>query len=124
MNKLIANEDYTLDVTPSGGWSPNGTETPTPASRASATGGKKMVINKIGWTPMGCTLAGCTWSSGFSMGVSATAAKVKADGLPVVREGDTGICNGSFTNNSSGATVPCSCSLEVSSAGQTKAKAK
>ena len=50
--------------------------------------------------------------------VVASGINTKAGYLPVLREEDTGTCVGSWTNTSSGATVPCECSVEILDAGQ------
>jgi hypothetical protein len=79
----------------------------------------------IVWTALGCpfTSATHTFVSGGGS-VSPTATKTKANGQLVLRKGDTGTCAGGWTNDSSGAAVPCACDVEISDAGQTKAKAQ
>jgi len=56
--------------------------------------------------------------------IQTSAQKVKASLVPVHRQGDSSLvgCIGSWTNISSGATVPCSCGVEISEAGQDKVK--
>ena len=75
----------------------------------------------VGTAPCPFTKAGFTFVSG-SGSILSTAIKVKAEGKAILRLNDTGLCSGTWTNNSSGATVPCACNLKISDAGQTKVK--
>ena len=66
-------------------------------------------------------VAGTVTGSGT---INPTAVKVKADALAVVREGDTGTLTGTGTNPAPPpATLPVSGPVEISAAGQVKAKA-
>lgn len=58
--------------------------------------------------------------------IAPSATKTKAEGGLVLREGDASAagCIGSWTNNSTSATVPCACGVEISAAGQDKVKAQ
>lgn len=58
--------------------------------------------------------------------ISATATKTKADGIVVLRKGDTGSCAGSWKNklDPPGDVSNCTCDIEISDAGQTKVKAQ
>lgn len=78
------------------------------------------------------TFAGHTFVAGV-VNIVATSASTKAENLIVLREGDANTllsappgtgCIGSWTNDSSGVTVPCQCNVEISDAGQDKVKAQ
>ena len=78
------------------------------------------------WTVAGCpfTSALYTFVSGVGK-ITATALKVKADGVLVLREGDTGTCAGGWTLTANPFTAqPCTCNLEITDAGQTTVKAQ
>lgn len=71
--------------------------------------------------------AGCPFTSPthtFVAGagsIAATAAKVTADSLPVLRVGDTGVCVGAWIGPPIAfPPVPCLCTVEISDAGQDK----
>lgn len=71
------------------------------------------------------TSATHTFVSGAAT-IAPSTTKVKADTQLVLRVGDASTvgCIGSWTNNSTGATVACSCGCEISDAGQDKVKAQ
>jgi hypothetical protein len=124
--KEIANEDRVIVITSNGPW------TPGPATgmtwieiKAGKTklSNKFAMINQISWVALGCTFGGHTFVSGGSVeAIMATATKCKCDNMFVLRKDDQGSCAGTFTNNSSGATVPCTCSFKIDMAGQVKVK--
>lgn len=123
----IVNEDYTLEITNTspGGVSAFGTpvesRNPSPFVKANS---KSVLRGSIGYvfSPASpCVFAGHTFVSGAGS-IVAGSSFVKTDGIPVLLEGDTGSCVGSFTNNGSGAPVPCSCQLRISDAGQSNLK--
>lgn len=131
--EYLANVDYTLKVTPdpqTSLWVPGKpTEVRVSAPAVDAPSGKDVLVTQITYafaavpvapaTP--CSFAGHTFVAGAGS-IQATAVKVKCSGLKPIRENDEGSCIGSFTNNSSGATVPCKCMLKIESAGQSKVK--
>lgn len=150
--ELVANEDLELTFTltsadptdkqpPSGvsikpiNLGPPPTIAPTLSPHCKASG-KKVATKEIviTWPGVPCafTSGGLYSFVGGSGSVSVTAEKVKADGEIVLREGDTGSCSGDHTAIppggwilTSGPTpVSCSCDVEVTKAGQTKAKAE
>ena len=143
MSELIANEDYQVEATSLGAWLPGDPNSPTDmtftlikATKANENN-KKILVNNMNWIviPAACTFAGHTHVAGgsapvlppgFNTGapINATAQDCKCDNLPVMRENDTGTCNGTFTNNSSGATVGCQCSFKISDAGQALVRGK
>ena len=124
--KEIANEDRVIMITSTGPW------TPGPAAgmtwievKAGKTklSNKFIMINQISWVALGCIFGGHTFVAGGSVAaIMATATKCKCDNMFVLRKDDEGDCVGSFTNNSSGATVPCSCGFKIDMAGQVKVK--
>jgi len=123
MSLNIVNEDFSMTVTPLGAWIPGTPSyTVTKASKAEENN-KKILLNIISWSMSGCILAGSAFVSGAGS-VSATALKCKCDSLSVMREQDSGTCNGTF--QPSGAPppppVPCSCTFIISNAGQNKVK--
>lgn len=69
------------------------------------------------------TFTGHTFVSGAGT-VAVSATKCKAESALVLREGDTGTCIGSWTNDATAATVVCNCDVSISDAGQTKVKAQ
>ena len=85
----------------------------------------------ITFTPAGCPFTSTTYTFvGASGSVSPLATKTKAEGALVLREGDTGTCVGTpvaggWTLTASPFTaLPCSCTVAISDAGQTKVKAQ
>ncbi len=123
MGKEIANEDYNLKITNTapGAAVPDGSSGVT--TGLFNMNGKKVIVDKVSWSPSGCTLAAHTFVSGNSAGVAATAVCVKSDGKAVTRKGDLGVCVGSFTLTAPPNTpMPCACNLEIDNAGQTDAK--
>jgi len=55
--------------------------------------------------------------SGILMG---TSVKCIVEGKPVIRLNDSGTCSGQWLNTVTGSPVPCSCTMAVTNAGQTK----
>ena len=126
--KEVANEDRVILITPNSAGVPGPatgmTYTQTLASKTKLSN-KFALINQISWTAIGCTIAAHTFVSGASASpLMATATKCKCDNLFVIRTGDSGTCAGSFTNNSTAATVTCTCKYEIQNAGQIKVKAE
>jgi hypothetical protein len=126
--KSIANENYTLGITNlSPGVSVFGVPNETRIlALKSKVDEKKILLSAIQYSFTAgspCVLPMHTFISGIGS-IQATAIKTKCDGLPVMREGDSGSCSGSFTNNNSGLPVSCSCTLRIANAGQTKVKAE
>ena len=123
MGLEVATEKRTIEVTSQGGWTPSEPiyiETPAGVSKISEG---KVLLKKINWTVTRCSFSGHTHISGWSVSpIMATSKKAKCDGQFVLRKNDSGTCQGTFVNNSSGATVPCVCSLKISDAGQTFVK--
>jgi len=74
-------------------------------------------------TPCPHTSVTHTFTSGAGS-INATAIKTKVDNLLVLRKDDPGTCVGSWINTQSGLSVPCSCTLKISDAGQTKVLAE
>jgi len=143
MGIKVANNNFSLEATTLGGWLPGDPNSATDMSViVDAVADEKadsaeILVDEITWTviPLACSFAGHTHvsgsnnpipSPGFNTGkaIEATAQYTKCEGKLVLREGDSGICNGSFTNNSSGATVPCQCTFKISDAGQSDVKAE
>jgi len=137
MSELVANNDLEITATPSGAWVPGDpnsasamTLVKSPADSADAPDGTDVLCDEISWTviPGACTLSGYTHTSGASVSpIAATAQKCKAKSLglskAVLRKGDTGTCNGVFTPPS-GPTLACSCTFEITDAGQDKMRAE
>jgi flagellar hook protein FlgE len=132
MGNNVANEDMKVNFTSTTGQTyttDQGIDTvkivPTISTKCSACG-KKICTEKITLTfsvAMACphSFAAHTFVSGSGT-ITATATKCKAEGKLVLRVDDAGNCVGSWTNNSTGATVPCACTLKIADAGQTKVK--
>jgi len=105
-------------------------------SNSSRGEGKKVATKEIVITwagaPCAFTSAGLYTFVAGSGKVEITAEKSRADGEIVLREGDTGTCEGDHTALppggwilTSGPTpVSCSCDVEITKAGQTKARGK
>jgi len=149
MSELIANDGMQISATSLGAWIPGDPNLPvdmslvkTPADAADCPDGEDVLTKEISWTvvPAACVLAGNTHVGGSSSPIlppgpgtgapiEATAQKVKCKALgspeAVLRKGDTGKCNGSFTLNVSPFTTTyCQCDFEITDANQTKAKAE
>lgn len=125
MGVEIANENFQVTITAQGGWTP-GTPAYTLvlASKASLDN-KKILLDKIEWQVTGCMFSPNTYNNDGqnSLAIIADAQKMKCNGKPVIRKGNNGICMGSFTPPS-GPAFPCTCTFEITDAGQTKAKAE
>jgi hypothetical protein len=103
---------------------------PMKATKAKANGKLVCVAGiVITWSlPLPCPFSSATYNfvSGAAM-VDATAEKVKADGMAVLRKDDSAQngCIGSWTLKASPFTaMPCACSVKITDAGQTKSKAQ
>ena len=90
--------------------------------------GKKVATQKVQvtWVAPQCAYVSAgafTFVSGAAV-LFASAQKTRANGQAVLLEGDTSDvgCIGSWTNNSTGATVSCACAMEIASAGQDRGK--
>ena len=134
----VANEDLMIEFTMTAGppeaLSAGPQEVPLSSSivginaTKASVSGKKVVVSTITTTFVGdCPYASLATLHTFVSGagsMSAGATKNTADTLPVFLEGDIGTCAGptGFTNNNTGAPVPCACTLKISSAGQEKVK--
>jgi hypothetical protein len=80
----------------------------------------------ITWPVSGCAFTSATYTfvSGGGM-VATSATKTKAEAQLVLRKGDTGTCVGGWTLTAPPNTpLACACNVEISNAGQTKAKAQ
>nr|BDD47398.1 hypothetical protein 9 [bacterium] len=98
------------------------TEIPCPKVKID---GKAVVTTSLQWFVSGCSSNMLsTASHTIGMG-SITAAQAKKSTLlkqkPLVK-GDKGQCSGIFVDNTSGAFITCSCTVEIDDAGQTKVK--
>jgi hypothetical protein len=101
------------------------TITATESSKLSASG-KAVIVSTITAAlnaATGCAFPGHTFVGGAGL-ITATATKVSSLGMAPMREGDEGLCVGGFTNNSSGASVPCACKFKITAAGQDKVEAE
>jgi hypothetical protein len=107
-------------------WKGKGTLINTLSTKNNAennTNNKKVCINNIAFTPLNCTLSNATWVSGNSNGIDGTTTKcfdIVSGKKTILREGDMGTCNGTFTITSPPFTLPCSCTLIITDAGQDK----
>ncbi len=125
-SELLAIKDllvYSVQAVSGGAWIPSPltyTEILLPRLKA---GGKNVLGGQCNGVASGCIFAGHTFVAGVSV-ILATSTKNKSDSIKPMREGDAGQCIGSFTNNSSGAPVPCVCDVAIQVAGQLKSKGK
>lgn len=131
--KLITNEDMEIQAIPKGAWTPanpNDISEVTILTEKAGNGkanNKKILINKIEWNiiPTSCSFANHTHVSGSnSTPINGTSKNIKCDGKKIILDGDTGECQGLFTNDNTGASVICKCDFKVINAGQTNAKGK
>ena len=90
-----------------------------PAERLKASGAA-VLLDKIEFTPVGCTMPGQTFTTGKAT-IQATALKCKSGGKAPIREGDSGVCSGAFTTGTPPVSTPCSCKYEITYSGQQKA---
>jgi|YNPMSStandDraft_1061717.scaffolds.fasta_scaffold01137_4 hypothetical protein len=96
----------------------------TPSSKCSSPEGFLM-IDKIQfvWNPGApCPFAPAgpfqfIAGSGSLMG---TSVKCQIEGKSIIRLNDSGTCSGQWLNTNTGSPVPCSCTMAVTNAGQTK----
>ena len=99
------------------------TITSSPSTKCKATG-KFIYRGTVSFNFTGGNASGIVPGSISCTGtISPTATKVKADGSFCILEGDTGSMSGTGTSQSSGnPIVPVSGSVEISDAGQNKAR--
>lgn len=118
----IVTEDYTLQITNSiprtvtSFGTPNEVRNYAPLVKIQ---NKRVLRGSIGYTftpASPCVIAGHTFVGGTGS-INSNSIYVKCNNIPVLLEGVTGACNGSFLNGS-GVTVPCACSLRITNAGQ------
>jgi hypothetical protein len=123
----LATEASMLDFTPvtgplkgtSGVDHPGVTHTPSTTSMAK---NQKLCVGQLIFAfslvmPCPCTFSGHTFVAGGGV-LKATALKSQSDNMSILRKNDMGNCSGSWVNNVSGATVPCSCQVRITDAGQ------
>lgn len=118
MGEFIANTGRVITITPQGGWTPSvPAYVNIPAAKAKC-GGLFALVQAISWSISGCTQGAFSGGGGGTM--VATAQKVTADGQPVMRENDAGICSGVLAGP--GPPITCICEFKIINAGQTKMK--
>ena len=137
--ELICNEDTTIafsnsagppDITYTGDVGPTDIGVTSTISTKCKAEGKGVCTTGLTFTWV-VTTADCPHTSAsynFVSGtgsVAVTATKTKAESQLVLRDSDTGTCAGTWKMIASPFTVvPCACSVSISDAGQTKAKAQ
>ena len=123
----IANEDYELIAIPkSGGIGNPDRFTPavgTISQKVKTQKNKGVFLSPYTWTvpPGGCTMPGFTHLGGGGT-LTSSAQKAMAENKPIFLKLDIGQCDGSFQPPGPVAPVPCSCSIMIKEAGQTKVK--
>jgi len=123
MAELLANEDYVIQITPNGSWTPgpaSGHSYIETKSSKNKTNGKETLVTVLGWTTNGCTFPPNSFVSGGGS-INATSTKCKCEAQFPLRKNDQGLCNGTF-NPPSGPPIPCNCTFKIQSAGQIKVK--
>lgn len=138
--ELIANEDMDVDFSHSAGppdlvytgpvkITDPGFTVVTKSTKCKA-GGKSICTNGLtyAWNVASAPCPHTSATYDFVAGAGslvATAVKTKAEALAVLREGDASVCAGSWTLKVPPNTpIVCACNVEISAAGQTKAKAQ
>ena len=122
MNLEIANEDYTITITPVGAWIPGTPNYTIFKATKLKVNSKFALILHILWqmTNLDCILAGYTLTFGAGI-IMPTGTKCLTNSNNPLRRTDKGTCNGSFLQNVAPfAVVPCSCNFEITNAGQNK----
>ena len=127
MSLEIVNDDFIITITPNGAWN-YGTPTYTifPCTKVKVNT-KFALIWHIIWQMLNkdCTLAGYTFVMGggmiFPTGNKCFTAAFGAAENPL-RRTDWNLCNGSFTKDSDGSPLACTCNFEITFAGQIKAR--
>jgi len=118
----LANTDFSVTITPQ-----DGATAGTPsyvtieAASVSAPDGKKVLVEKIVWTVVGCSNGSYTGGTTDPQSMDATAEKMTCNTLAPMRKGDNGMCSGVLAMVPSG-TKTCSCKFEITDAGQSKVK--
>ena len=119
-DSFIANTHRIISISPQGAWTPGSpVYIQTPAAKMKVNN-IPVLVTQISWTITGCTAGAFTGGGGGS--IPATAVKCKADNQSVMRENDTGQCQGVLTNPNTGATLNCTCEYKITNAGQIKVK--
>jgi hypothetical protein len=121
MSLEIVNEDFTMTITPNGAWVPaNPVYTMFKATKLKVNT-KFALIWHLLWDITGCVLAGYTHVSGAGV-IFPTGTKCFTNSDNPLRRTDSGQCSGTFTKNSDGSILNCSCGYEITNAGQDKAR--
>lgn len=115
--EIVIQSGYVVSATPQGAGipvSPAFQYVPVPSPMMKA-GNQSVLVQMLTVIGAGCSSPGgkCT-GSGV---INATAAKTKSNNMPVLRQGDKGVCNGVATLPN-GSASPTACQLEITFAGQ------
>jgi hypothetical protein len=120
--KLIANEDKTIQITQKSAGGPGIANYTEIKSDKVTLNKKKALLTQITWTMLGCTYSGYNFVSGAG-NMQKTGDECFTKTKYFMREGDKGMCSGSFTLISPPYTpYVCSCEHEIKKAGQQKVK--
>jgi len=123
-SELLANENRTVKITPTppGAWTPGSagghTYIETKGDFEIPKGlTNKVMIEKIDWTAIGCTLTSYTFGTG--VGSMVGTAQVQSNTKKCMRDKDSGLCTGGFTLTASPYTpLVCTCTFEIDDPGQ------
>jgi len=121
MGAAIANTARIITITPQSGAIPGVPVYANTEADHLSVGGSKALVDKIQWTVAGCSLGSYVGGTESTKDMTATATKVAANGKAVMRAGDNGMCSGKLVYLSG--SVTCSCKFEITSAGQSRARA-
>jgi hypothetical protein len=119
--KEIANTDRIITITPGGGWVPGIPNYIPHLSTKVKANAKQIIVGVLPWTMAGCQLPPSVFvSGGGSIVPTATKTKEAIFGECPLRKDDMGTCNGSFIFF--GFPTNCTCSFQITNAGQSKVK--
>jgi hypothetical protein len=125
----IVNEDYELVAIPNSGGIGNPGSfkiNKVVSTKVKTENGKGVLLSELKWEgpPGGCTMPGFTHISvNGPISITASSQKCTAEeGKPIFLKLDMGNCIGMFASNGPYASVPCSCTIMIKNAGQTKVK--
>lgn len=121
----IANKDYQLLYTPNSAATPNSNPTAIEITStknkcgAGSSSWQEILTTQLSLIQTSCTLLGYTFVSGFAI-IQPTAIKCQCQNQFPLRKDDFAQCTGTFTSNSDGSILQCSCRVSINDAGQNK----
>lgn len=121
----IANTDYKIIYLQQSAATPNPNPTAIEVTSiknkcgAGSPNWQEILTTQLSLIQTSCTLLGYTFVSGFAI-IQPTAIKCSCQNQLPLRKDDFAQCTGTFTSNSDGSILQCSCRVSINDAGQNK----